>query len=166
MAIRSLQTRKVTGICITASHNPAPDDGVKLVEPNGEMLQQKYEYLANKLANASSDKDLVEIVERALEEENVSTDPEGCKVLIGRDTRPSGEALASDAAAGVMCLGVPVELVGVVTTPQLHWSVMRKNQSLDSSEEAYYAMLVDAFAVLVGPNMDITLHIDCANSRA
>lgn len=43
MAARALKTRQITGICITASHNPAPDNGVKLVEPSGEMLCQEWE---------------------------------------------------------------------------------------------------------------------------
>ena len=43
MAARALKTRQLTGICITASHNPAPDNGVKLVEPTGEMLCQEWE---------------------------------------------------------------------------------------------------------------------------
>lgn len=43
MAARALKTRQITGICITASHNPAPDNGVKLVEPTGEMLCQEWE---------------------------------------------------------------------------------------------------------------------------
>jgi phosphoacetylglucosamine mutase len=37
---------------ITASHNPEPDNGVKLVDPLGEMLQQKWEKFATRLANA------------------------------------------------------------------------------------------------------------------
>lgn len=134
MALRTLQTRKTTGICITASHNPAPDNGVKLVEPSGEMLLQEYEKLANELANAQSDNDLVDIVKKALEKENISLDPEdGTAVLIAYDTRPSGESLASDAAAGVESLGVSVKMLNVLTTPQLHWSVMRINQGLDAS---------------------------------
>lgn len=43
MAARALKTGQITGICITASHNPAPDNGVKLVEPSGEMLCQEWE---------------------------------------------------------------------------------------------------------------------------
>lgn len=37
---------------ITASHNPEPDNGVKLVDPHGEMLEQKWEELATGLANS------------------------------------------------------------------------------------------------------------------
>jgi phosphoacetylglucosamine mutase len=43
MAAKALKTQQITGICITASHNPAPDNGVKLVEPSGEMLCQEWE---------------------------------------------------------------------------------------------------------------------------
>ena len=37
---------------ITASHNPECDNGVKLVDPMGEMLAQSWEGLATMLANA------------------------------------------------------------------------------------------------------------------
>jgi phosphoacetylglucosamine mutase len=37
---------------ITASHNPEPDNGVKLIDPLGEMLQQSWEKFATRIANA------------------------------------------------------------------------------------------------------------------
>ena len=40
------------GVMITASHNPAPDNGVKLVDPAGEMLEQAWEAIATQVANA------------------------------------------------------------------------------------------------------------------
>ena len=43
MAARARQLRQVTGIVITASHNPVEDNGVKLVEPSGEMLNPSWE---------------------------------------------------------------------------------------------------------------------------
>lgn len=36
---------------ITASHNDEPDNGVKLVDPLGEMLEAHWEAIATKLAN-------------------------------------------------------------------------------------------------------------------
>lgn len=41
----------VIGVMVTASHNPEPDNGVKLVDPHGEMLEQSWEGLATKFAN-------------------------------------------------------------------------------------------------------------------
>ena len=37
---------------ITASHNDEPDNGVKLVDPLGEMLEASWEVIATDLANA------------------------------------------------------------------------------------------------------------------
>ena len=36
---------------ITASHNPEEDNGVKLVDPLGEMLESTWEMYATDLAN-------------------------------------------------------------------------------------------------------------------
>ena len=165
MALRSLKTAKTTGICITASHNPAPDNGVKLVEGDGSMLLQEYEQLADEMANAESSEALLEIVARCIEEEGIDMGQAGQgKVLLAHDTRPSGGPLAEDAAAGVSSLGVPVEFLGVLTTPQLHWAVMRRNQGLESSEEAYYKHMADAFGKMVPAGSPVRrLHVDCAN---
>ena len=93
---------------------------------------------------------------------------EGGKVLLAFDTRPSGGPLAEDAAAGIESLGVSVELLGMMTTPQLHWAVMRRNQGLRSSEDAYYEHIAGAFGRLCCPTFSNEqgrrrLHVDCAN---
>lgn len=38
-AVRSLLTGQACGLMVTASHNKASDNGVKLVEPTGERLR-------------------------------------------------------------------------------------------------------------------------------
>ena len=50
------------GVMITASHNPECDNGVKLVDPAGEMLELAWEELATQLANAP-DLGLVQMLE-------------------------------------------------------------------------------------------------------
>ena len=70
---------------ITASHNPECDNGVKLVDPLGEMMAEEWEVYATDLANAE-DSDIVNAIHRILEKAGVSKDVEG-KVVVGRDTR-------------------------------------------------------------------------------
>jgi phosphoacetylglucosamine mutase len=165
MAIRALVQKetKVTGICLTASHNPAPDNGIKMVEPTGEMLQQRFEPIADELANAESDEALSRLVLELMEKEGVAADASGT-VLIAHDTRPSGPELAEAAAAGVRCVGARPQFLGLLTTPQLHWAVMRTNQNLPAGEKDYYSVLSSAFLKLAGKADPPTiLYVDCAN---
>ncbi|CAJ1352913.1 unnamed protein product [Effrenium voratum] len=61
-ALRSKALGKRVGVMITASHNPERDNGVKLVEPLGEMLLQEWEVYATRLAN-TPDADLGTVLE-------------------------------------------------------------------------------------------------------
>lgn len=45
MAARSRLLGRTTGVMITASHNPVRDNGVKLVDPGGEMLAVAWEVI-------------------------------------------------------------------------------------------------------------------------
>lgn len=50
IAARAISTGKTCGVMITASHNVDTDNGVKLVDPTGEMLEQAWESHATALA--------------------------------------------------------------------------------------------------------------------
>lgn len=41
--LRSKSVGKITGLMITASHNAGSDNGIKIVDPKGEMLKQSWE---------------------------------------------------------------------------------------------------------------------------
>ncbi|CAN0403204.1 unnamed protein product, partial [Ectocarpus sp. 13 AM-2016] len=46
----ALKTGLAVGLMVTASHNAEPDNGIKMVDPNGGMLSQDWEGYAEVLA--------------------------------------------------------------------------------------------------------------------
>ena len=53
-AARALVTGQTCGLMLTASHNQESDNGVKIVEPSGEMLCPEWEAWATQLAQAAT----------------------------------------------------------------------------------------------------------------
>ncbi|EYC45897.1 hypothetical protein Y032_0414g1046 [Ancylostoma ceylanicum] len=53
--LRARELNVTIGLMITASHNPATDNGVKIVDPKGEMLATEWEKYASELVNASDE---------------------------------------------------------------------------------------------------------------
>ena len=180
-AARSHVTGRATGIVITASHNPEPDNGVKLVDCTGGMLPVAWEAHAEALANADGPDAVASVLERVVAAadpaENlhpppppgVAPHPAPPHVFLARDTRPTGPSLAAAAKAGAEAIGAVVTDCGLCTTPQLHWIVRASYRGDPHAEADYFARLAGGFAALVGnrtddrarPSSDI--HVDCAN---
>jgi len=134
------------GAMITASHNPAPDNGIKLVDPKGEMLEQAWESEASALANCA-DSELAGEVERLVTKFSLPTQVAGL-VVVGRDTRQSSPALSQAVIRGVEVVGGVVQDIGVVTTPQLHYMVVALNTKGGYGEPSlpgYYSKITGAF---------------------
>ncbi|KAI4488215.1 hypothetical protein M0804_005063 [Polistes exclamans] len=169
--LRSKKCNAAIGLMITASHNVESDNGVKLVDPNGEMLKASWEIIANNLANAN-DTDLVTIIQHIISEEKINMSANAI-VITGRDTRQSGSNLLGAAVAGIKALNGVVKDFGIVTTPQLHYLVFCTNTNNNYGEstlEAYYNKFSKAYKrmreyknVLINDKYIAELHLDAAN---
>lgn len=130
------------------------DNGVKLVDPRGEMLEASWEAHASTLANAESTQDLIEAIEAIVRLARIDLS-KPARVVYGRDTRPSGPALVAALHDGLAAIGTEIRDAGVVTTPILHYLVRSintkgtKDAYGDDSEGGYYDKLSGAFKRLV-----------------
>lgn len=106
--LASLRSRKLNGqtigVMITASHNVPADNGVKLVDPMGEMLEASWEKHATALANASTDEMLAAAYQTLISELNVNMENKA-RVVYARDTRTSGSRLVAALVAGLDTVG-------------------------------------------------------------
>ncbi|XP_016201523.1 phosphoacetylglucosamine mutase [Arachis ipaensis] len=150
-ALRSLKTQSVIGVMITASHNKVSDNGVKIADPNGGMLSQHWEPFADALANAPSPQELIRLINEFVKKEGIQFDGvKHAEILLGRDTRPSGEALLEAAKEGVASIVRAVAMdLGILTTPQLHWMVRARNKGMKASEQDYVEQLSSSFRCLM-----------------
>ncbi|XP_029890137.1 phosphoacetylglucosamine mutase isoform X1 [Aquila chrysaetos chrysaetos] len=167
--LRSKAVVSTIGVMVTASHNPEEDNGVKLVDPLGEMLHPSWEEYATQLANAEEEelqKIIIDICQKAAVNQH-----KDALVFIGRDTRPSSEKLSQSVIDGISVLGGQYHDYGLVTTPQLHYMVCCQNtqgQYGKAMLEGYYEKLSKAFTELIkqSPSAGESqrhLKIDCAN---
>uniref|UniRef100_A0AAG5DDT6 Phosphoacetylglucosamine mutase n=1 Tax=Anopheles atroparvus TaxID=41427 RepID=A0AAG5DDT6_ANOAO len=151
-ALRSrAKASQAIGVMITASHNPEHDNGVKLIDPLGEMLEQRWEKLATDLVNVP-DGELEAEVAKICEKEQIDNN-EQAKVFVGMDTRYHSPQLSRAVVNGVLALKGTVTEFGIVTTPMLHYFVTCTNTQNAyglPSEEGYMNKLITAFKTLRG----------------
>lgn len=146
---------RTIGVMITASHNPEPDNGVKLVDPMGEMLEQSWEKLATDLVNVT-DLELQKEVEKIVRTHNIDLGSASC-VYVGMDNRYHSPILLKAVSDGVLALKGNVRSFGIVTTPMLHYLVVCSNSNGAygmATEEGYYFKLITAFKALRGSEFE------------
>ncbi|PYH28898.1 phosphoacetylglucosamine mutase PCM1 [Aspergillus neoniger CBS 115656] len=170
--LAGLRSRKLSGqwvgVMVTASHNPAEDNGVKLIDPMGEMLEAEWETYATRLANAPLDK-VGDVFDELIKEIDVSME-NPARVVFARDTRASGSRLVSVINAALTASEVEFIDLKYMTTPQLHYVVRCKNtlgtqyEYGEPTEQGYYEKLAEAFKrVMRGVKVKGSLTVDCAN---
>ena len=139
------------GSMVTASHNGPEDNGVKMVEPDGSMLNPDWESIADEAINAKSTDQLRTILAR-IPLENTSS-PKGL-VMVGFDTRSSSERLVQCLIRGCTAVNAVVENYGLLSTPVLHHIVRHANgvghSVTMSSREGYSRMLKEGIEETLG----------------
>ena len=161
------------------------DNGVKLVDPSGEMLDQSWEAHATALANCPSTSSLLSTFVALATHLRVDL-AAPASLVYARDTRPSGPELVAALEAGLSAFKNDVKVVDldVTTTPVLHYVIKATNDKSRKfgvpTVQGYMEKMAKAFKTLVVRSIlrcrarELTrdqgsrgplapLYVDCAN---
>ncbi|KER24470.1 hypothetical protein T265_14423 [Opisthorchis viverrini] len=133
-ALRSLlRNGKFVGVMITASHNPSHDNGIKIVDPDGGMLETNWESVVVDFMHCNANL-TAHWIEKRLKHVQDTLTPH---VVVGYDTRESSPSLAEEVVQGVHLMQGLCTQLGLITTPQLHYAVRYMNTATASEPSDY-----------------------------
>ena len=109
---------------MTASHNKYTDNGLKIIDIDGEYFERDIEILYEEFINT---KDLTGTLKKIIE--NLTKEAKSkyffrdnkSRICIGHDTRRSCDKLLKYIIYALEILGCHYTVYNVITTPQLHW---------------------------------------------
>lgn len=145
VAYLSSKNEKLYGIMITASHNPYQDNGVKIIDSNGDMIGMEDEHIITAYVNGNLD----------CQYESTMTYP---NIYVGYDTRESSPLITCLIKIGAMnfCDTTIIKEFPEVSTPELHYMVYTHN----SAYKMDYIEHLDSILKLLKSSSIIC---DCAN---
>ncbi|GIX65896.1 phosphoacetylglucosamine mutase [Babesia caballi] len=140
------------GVVITASHNEASENGIKLLESDGSLLQAVWEQKFTNLVNSREHLGLA--VSRVVQQHGLCHVRPNCvpyRILVGHDTRVSSPRLTAFFKAGVEAMAEALKLerttcvvLGTVTTPTVGF-LLNNAMLFASSDRGYVEALRSAF---------------------
>lgn len=158
---------KYIGLYITASHNPVEYNGIKIVDFNGNMLETSWEISGDELVNCE-DKDFYPTINKIFRKNSNCTNMEDSihgNVIIGHDTRESGEMLVKNIKEVLNGFRCNVFLYGTVSCPEMHYLVRKSNEVGNIIEKECYKRHINEnynkLLKIVGEDADIP--VDTAN---
>jgi phosphoacetylglucosamine mutase len=138
----------------TGSHQilTRKDNGVKVVDSRGEMLEASWETYATTLANAPNAEDFIKSLQIIVGAAKIELSKPS-RVVYARDTRGSSSRLVSALEDGLRAMNAIQRNIGITTTPILHYTVNAINikntpENYDFEKE-YFERLSNAFKTLV-----------------
>ncbi|KAF7456954.1 Phosphoacetylglucosamine mutase [Cryptosporidium felis] len=138
--LRSISEGKWVGVMVTASHNPITDNGIKIVDVTGSMLNREFEQICFDVINSGDEGSHLEVLKHKFREklkvsefELAELDFSKARLFLGHDTRPSSERILESIQRVISRFGISRYLnFGFTTTPQLHFMVAFANGLVDS----------------------------------
>lgn len=159
MSIRARNTGLNCGIMITASHNKAIDNGVKLIDYSGEMINEKWEKIIEEFVNIYDKNKSYEYLQNLIK--NFPLNNKDSSIIVGYDTRKTNIMLYNACLEGAKFLNTSIINMTLTTTPEMHYYVALSNMKINFLNYTDY--LISMFKNLYKFKNHTIYHIDCAN---
>lgn len=131
---------KYIGLYITASHNPIEYNGIKFIDFNGNMLDESWENSSDELVNCNDD-DFNLIVNKIFRNNSNSKSIDEAiagNVIIGRDTRESGNMLVENITKVLKAYKCNIIDYGIASCPEMHFVVRKCNEHNKVVDKSMY----------------------------
>jgi len=135
----------VIGVMVTASHNLCNENGIKMVDGNGGMLNKIWVNYATRFVNANED-EIEYILYFIIQMENINLRKwHSTQVWVARDTRSHSKKFVDLVMQGAsLLLGTKIKELEIMTTPQLHYCIRMENGYSLRKDKGYTDCIVDA----------------------